>query len=599
MGLTFLNDTFVTLKRQSQGQREDMGDGRVSQQSRIIILGAGPVGLGAALELARFGVPSIVIEKHPSTSWHPKTRNFCTRTMEVAMGWGRPVYERLRSIDTPDGWKTPIRFMESATGVEYGQIDSQGFAGPGPEVSPALPIMSSQELIEQIMVDAAKASGLVDLRFSTRATKLIEGGEAGATRAVLAVEGPNGEQELIEGAALVAADGAGSLLRQELNVAMEGHKNVQNLVNCYFRADIESQLHGRTGVLLFVENPQATGVLQALDAKGRWLCQIKVDAEDWSPDAFTKERAAAWVRGAVGVPDLAVDILSLGFWQLNATVAEKLVWDRVIFVGDAAHQFPPTGGLGVNTGLLGMHNAMWKLAHCVKGEASWNLLESYNGERRPVAARVTGQSLQNSINVARIQMARKAGAESGLSPDEIVRESHRYGNHLGVEFGAVYAGPAIVSDGTSAPMVDDDYSIYVESASPGVRAPHVLLGSETGTFSTLHLFGPHFTVLASVDGQEWIDQAADAARALGIKIAAYRIGDSGLADIGGFNAKYGLSNDGAVLVRPDGYVAFRSAGAALDGQDLRTVLCGILGRDDAMARHGASEAGQHAVAGGA
>ena len=128
---------------------------------RVIILGAGPVGLAAAVERARFGVPSIVIEKHPGTSWHPKTRNFATRTMEIARGWGRPVYERLRAIDTPDGWKTPIRFLESATGEEFGSIESTGFMGPGPHVSPALPIMSSQERIEAILVDAALASGLV------------------------------------------------------------------------------------------------------------------------------------------------------------------------------------------------------------------------------------------------------------------------------------------------------------------------------------------------------------------------------------------------------------------------------------------------------
>ena len=81
---------------------------------RVIVLGAGPVGLAAALELARFGVPSILIEKHDGTSWHPKTRNFNTRTMEIARGWGPAVYKRLRSIDTPPGWKSPIRFLSSA-----------------------------------------------------------------------------------------------------------------------------------------------------------------------------------------------------------------------------------------------------------------------------------------------------------------------------------------------------------------------------------------------------------------------------------------------------------------------------------------------------
>src|SRR4029077_2080487 len=144
-----------------------------SESHRVIILGAGPVGLGVALELARFGVPSILIEKHDGTSWHPKTRNFNTRTMEIARGGGPSVYKRLRSIDTPPGWKSPIRFLSSATGREFGKIESKGFEGPGPAVSPCEPVMSSQELIEEILLDAVRASGLVDVRFAVEATRLV------------------------------------------------------------------------------------------------------------------------------------------------------------------------------------------------------------------------------------------------------------------------------------------------------------------------------------------------------------------------------------------------------------------------------------------
>src|SRR5215471_17722691 len=144
---------------------------------QIIVLGAGPVGLGAALELARFGVRSRLIEKHTATSWHPKTRNLNTRTMEIARAWGPAVHKRLRSIDAPDGWKSPIRFLRTATGEQFGMIESKGFEGPGPDVSPAQPIMSSQELIEQILLDAVRASGLVEVRFATEATRLVRGGD--------------------------------------------------------------------------------------------------------------------------------------------------------------------------------------------------------------------------------------------------------------------------------------------------------------------------------------------------------------------------------------------------------------------------------------
>src|SRR5262249_8207015 len=222
---------------------------------RVIVVGAGPVGLGAALELARCGVRSVLIEKHDTTSWHPKTRNFNTRTMEIARGGGPAVYKRLRGIDTPPGWKSPIRFLRTATGEQLGVIESKGFEGPGPDVSPAWPVMSSQELIEEILLDAVRATGMVDVRFATEATRLLHGGRPGDESAALEVRSrATGAIETLIGPALLAADGAASLIRSELGIELEGRKELSHIVNCYFRADIEPHLGDRTGVLFFVYN---------------------------------------------------------------------------------------------------------------------------------------------------------------------------------------------------------------------------------------------------------------------------------------------------------------------------------------------------------
>ncbi len=544
---------------------------------RVIILGAGPVGMGAALELARFGVPSVLIEKHEGTSWHPKTRNFNTRTMEIAMGWGAAVYKRLRSIDAPDGWKSPIRFLESAVGKEFGVIESRGFEGPGPDVSPALPIMSSQELIEQIQLDAIRASGLVRIRFGTEATRLAGGGDANDAGVLLQVrDRASGAVEVVSGAALVAADGAASLVRSELGLQLEGPQGLSHVVNCYFKADIERLIRERRGVLLFVSNQGAQGVLQPLDGAGRWLCQISVTPEQWSLDYFTKSRAREWIRAAVGVESLQPEVLSVGLWKLNATVVERLVQGRVVLCGDAAHQFPPTGGLGVNTGLQGMHNAMWKLAFCIQGRAGWTLLETYHTERRGVSQQIVGQSLQNSLNVLRINAAAVSGGESGLTTEEVVQSARRYGNHLGVEFGAAYDSTAVIGDGTRPPDVADSYSDYVQSATPGCRAPHVWLGRADARLSTLELFGPAFTMLAASRGGDWCRSAAEAVRERGIPINTYAIGGPGLTDLGGFASAYGVDEDGVVLVRPDGHVAWRSRSDGVSQIEVGEVLRRIL-----------------------
>jgi 2-polyprenyl-6-methoxyphenol hydroxylase-like FAD-dependent oxidoreductase len=544
---------------------------------QVIVLGAGPVGLGAALELARFGVRSVVIEKHEGTSWHPKTRNFNTRTMEIARAWGPSVYKRLRSIDTPPGWKSPIRFLRTATGKEFGVIESKGFEGPGPDVSPAEPVMSSQELIEEILLDAIRASGLVDVRFRTEAMRLIGGGGAGDDGVALEVKDRStGAVETITGAALVAADGAASLVRSELGLRLEGSQNLSHIVNCYFRADIEGHLGERRGVLFFVSNEAVRGVLQPLDGAGRWLCQINVDADDWSLDVFTRERARAWIRAAVGVENLEPEILSLGLWKLNSTVVERFVQGRVLLCGDAAHQFPPTGGLGVNTGLQGMHNAMWKLAFWLHGRAAWSLVETYDVERRELARRITMQSLQNSMNVLAIFAAAAAGGEGGFGTDEALVAARRYGNHLGVEFGAAYASSAVVPDGTSPPVVDDSYSEYVQTATPGCRAPHVWLGRPDAGLSTLDLFGAAFTLLAR--GDAWRAAAAGVSKELRIPIDCYVIGGTGLRDRGRFAPAYGLEDDGAVLVRPDGHVAWRSAHGPASGAAPSVAMAQILGR---------------------
>jgi len=193
------------------------------------------------------------------------------------------------------------------------------------------------------------------------------------------------------------------------------------------------------------------------------------------------------------------------------------------------------------------------------------LLGTYHDERREISQRITQQSLQNSINVVRIANAAAGAGDSGMSTEEVLVASRRYGNHLGVEFGAAYASSAVIADGSAPPQVADSYSDYVQSATPGCRAPHVWLGREEERLSTLDLFGPAFTLLAAPQATAWCEAAVKASRDLGVRIDTYRVGAAGLSDTGAFARSYGIEADGAVLVRPDGHVAWRSRTAPSSG----------------------------------
>jgi putative polyketide hydroxylase len=388
-----------------------------------------------------------------------------------------------------------------------------------------------------------------------------------------------GKTYTLAGEALVAADGVDSTVRSQLGIALKGEQALHHFVNCYFRCDIERHVGERRGVLFFVANPDAAGVLQPLDGHGRWLCQIAVQPDEWVRELWDPERVRRWVRGAVGVPNLDVEVKSVGLWRINVTIADRLVQGRALLCGDAAHQFPPTGGLGVNTGLQGMHNAIWKLALCVRGLAGWSLLKTYEDERREPAITTATQSLENHRNVARLAAAAYNPAGGDLGAEEILRESRRYGNHLGVEFGTVYRSAAVIDDGTKPPDVEDSYCDYAPCATPGCRAPHVWLGNEFEPVSTVDLFGAGFTVLTGPGGEIWRKAAADAARQLGVPIVSYAIGYPGLADHNNtFFDHYEIGHDGAVLVRPDGYVAWRSATGHSDGAPLIQAVEQILDR---------------------
>ncbi|MFI5001966.1 MAG: FAD-dependent monooxygenase, partial [Reyranellales bacterium] len=235
----------------------------------------------------------------------------------------------------------------------------------------------------------------------------------------------------------------------------------------------------------------------------------------------------------------------------------------VFLAGDAAHEMPPTGGFGLNTGVQDVHNLAWKLGAVLHGMANEALLDSYDAERRPLAETITRNALANALS-----MGRTTRQSSAVLP------RREFLNEQGLIFGASYTSTAVVPDGTEPVAVGDPVTDYVPSARPGSRAPHVWLQRGEERLSTIDLVGPHFLLLAGREGSAW----REAARR--IALAAYTIGQGGdLTDPdGNWHEVYGVGADGAVLIRPDGYVAWRrAAGAPECDRVLKAAIDGILG----------------------
>ncbi len=490
------------------------------------------MGLAAALECAYFGVPAMLVERHSGTTWHPKARNLNSRTMEIMRRLG--VERALQAVGLPGAWTRQIVYADTLSGAELGRMSTGGFESQISAASPCAAVLSSQDVFEPIWRGRAEQQPLLDVRYGHQAEIL----DVDGTGAVVRLTGARGGE--VRARYLLAADGAGSAIRQMLGVGVEGPKNLGHFINVYYRANLDRLVAHRPAVLYFTAHEAGRGVFQPLDGRYRWLSQIAYDGSAEARAAFDGERCVRWIRNATGDPALKIDVLGISHWTMNATVAKRYRRDAAFLVGDAAHQLPPTGGFGLNTGIADVHNLVWKLAYVLKDWSDPGLLDTYETERKPVARFNADRAMDNSRSVARIQRAVTDGAAAA---SEVAR-SRRYGNFRGLELGYSYHSAAVIDDGSPAPQPEDPVEDYLPCARPGHRLPHMWL--EGGALSTLDLVGRRFVVLS--DSPRWLEAAVQHS-------ADCRV----LPGNGGFLELFGLEPGGAVVVRPDGHVAARFA----------------------------------------
>lgn len=250
-------------------------------------------------------------------------------------------------------------------------------------------------------------------------------------------------------------------------------------------------------------------------------------------------------------------------WQVTAYVADRFCEGRTFIVGDAAHSMPPTGGFGGNTGIHDAHNLAWKLALVTRGIASPALLETYDSERRPIAEGTLGQSL------ARLAAWFKNLGDRLPPPPQIIEDS-------AVILGQCYRVGAFVSqDGAGSELFEDPQA---PSGRPGSRAPHVIVKHATGSASVHDLVGKHFLLLIGSEGEPWEKAAAVIAHDSKIELRTVRLAQDDHDAQSRVLHAYGVDGRGAVLIRPDGVIAWRSAGESTGAaSELRAAIASVLG----------------------
>jgi 2-polyprenyl-6-methoxyphenol hydroxylase-like FAD-dependent oxidoreductase len=515
----------------------------------VLIVGGSLVGLSSALLLAHHGIRSLTVEHHRGTAIHPRAAQMNQRTIEILRNVGLEEVARQRSEEqfVQDG---AVMAVETLAGKElawYVPNLNEGIR----DVSPTARVFLTQNLLEPLLKVRAEQWG-AEFRFGTDMVSFDQDSD-GVTAVIR--ERDSGQTSTVRAPYLIAADGSHSRVREALGIRMAGHGVLSHSITIYFRGNVGHLLRGRNLSVIYVYNPELTGFFRIEKPFDSGFLAVNSVGPPERPvtdvwTGLTDQRCQEFIRVSLGVDDVPVTIENVMKWQATADSAERYRDGRVFLAGDAAHVMPPTGGFGGNTGVQDAHNLAWKLALVLQGKADGKLLDTYDAERRPIGAFTMEQAYSRYVT----RWAPYLGTE-GMQP---------IANDLDIDLGYRYRSAAVIPDG------DDDGRLLEPTREtkgrPGTRAPHLFLG---GGASTLDLLGRHFTLLAGADGEAW----CEAARQPGPRgLEAHRILEPAFAEA------YGITPAGAVLVRPDGAVAWRaktaeSAPAAALAGALDSILC--------------------------
>ncbi|MDF3313260.1 FAD-dependent monooxygenase [Rhodococcus sp. T2V] len=581
----------------------------------VLIVGGGGCGLSSSIFLSELGVEHHLVERHSGTSHLPKAHYLNQRTMEVLRQYG--VADSIYEVGTKPKNMGKTRWVTSLGGD--GELDGrtlfsmESFGGGSLEAKYAVdsPCPSSnypQIRLEPLLREHAERRAPTSIHFN-RELLTFEQDDDGVHALIKDLD--TQETYTVHAKYLIAADG-GKTVGNALGVKMEGPSGLLDMVSTHFTADL-SQYWEDDVLITWLLNPEGAGswASGAMAAMGptwgknseEFVLHFTFRPDD--PARFDEEAIVPRLRELLKLPDLELEVRHVSHWILEGVLADKYQVGRVFLAGDAAHRHPPTTGLGLNTAIQDAHNLAWKLAAVLRDDAAPALLDTYEAERRVVGMRnvdwamftflnhlvidsgigvIPGQPLEAQIQVFRDYFSdtpmgetRRARAAEVINTQRTEFQAHD------LEIGFSYPNGALVPDGSEAPPRDPLGSVYFPTTRPGHRLPHAWIGHSEEQISTHDLTEncACFVLIVGSEGEAWATAAAVVEEKFGIRLKIAQITESGpfTDSQGTWAALRQIDDSGAILVRPDNHVAWRStSGNADPAGELTRVFGTVLAR---------------------
>lgn len=532
------------------------------ERTGILVVGGGPVGLAAAVDLGTRGLQVLLVDAGDGAATYPTAESIDARSMEWLRQLG--IADAVRDSGFPDDFPRDIAFVTRLSGYELARFRRPGnrarrvfTAGLSPEGAVWWP----KFWFDTALRDRALELPNVHLRYQWRCESVTQT-EHDVTAHLVR---PDGAARNVTAPYLVACDGARSGVRRGLGIRMQGSPAEAVWEGVFAEIPGLFDTIGLEPAVQYYTLRPRRAIFCSLDGKDLWRVTYPLAAgEEPTPD-----EVIATIRECAGLPDLAVMLRDARLWAGHTMVASSYRQGRVFLAGDAAHQMWPSGGHGMNTGLGDVHNLGWKLAAVLRGQAGGGLLDSYQAERKPVAVRNTSRAAFNyqaDLALPTDAILDDPGAAGDAARAEVATQvagtREREWRSLGVQLGYRYENsPVVVPGGSAGPP--DEPTRYEPTCRPGHRAPHVELPDGR---SVLDLFGGGFVLLQTTASAAPASAWTAAFRARGAPLE--------VADISGAQPGDAYPAE-LVLVRPDGFVAWSGKQAGADAADVADTVLGL------------------------